>query len=36
VRKDGTVIDVNVDWNYKFDESGELNGFIAVVTDVTH
>ncbi len=35
VRKDGTVIDVNVDWNYKFDETGELNGFIAVVTDIT-
>ena len=34
-RKDGAIIDVNVDWNYKYDEGGELKGFIAVVTDIT-
>ncbi|NBD34585.1 MAG: PAS domain S-box protein, partial [Chloroflexi bacterium] len=35
VCKDGEVIDVLVDWNYKRDEDGVLQGFISVVTDIT-
>ncbi len=34
-RKDGTVIDVVVDWDYKRDAAGGLTGFASVVTDVT-
>lgn len=34
-RKDGTLIDVQVDWNYKYDENRRLKGFIAIVTDIT-
>jgi len=33
--KDGHVIDVEVDWNYKRDEHGAVTGFISVITDVT-
>lgn len=35
LRKDGSVIDVQVDWAYKFDEQGEMVGFTSVLTDVT-
>lgn len=35
VRRDGTAVDVHVDWNYKFDENGALAGFISVITDIT-
>ncbi len=34
-RKDGEVLDVLVDWNYKRNEQGEVVGFISVVTDIT-
>lgn len=34
-RKDGTLFDCNVNWNYKRDEHGQLIGFIAVLSDVT-
>ena len=34
-RADGGVIDVQVDWNYRHDAHGQLQGFIAVVTDIT-
>jgi PAS domain S-box-containing protein len=35
VCKDGEIIDVLVDWDYMFNEQGELTGFISVVTDIT-
>ncbi|MCK5036445.1 MAG: PAS domain S-box protein [Candidatus Sabulitectum sp.] len=34
-KKDGTVIDVQTDWNYKRSKSGEVTGFISVLTDVS-
>jgi PAS domain S-box-containing protein len=33
--KDGRRIDVQVDWNYAFDEQGRVSGFIAVITDIS-
>ena len=33
--KDGRVIDVKEDWNYKGDEQGGITGFISVLTDIT-
>lgn len=33
--RDGKVIDVQVDWNYKYDKQGQVKGFISVLTDVT-
>ena len=33
--KDGREVDIEVDWNYKRDDTGRLEGFVAVVTDVT-
>lgn len=35
LRKDGSEIDIQVDWDYKRNEHGDLVGFVAVVTDVT-
>ncbi|MDQ5910327.1 MAG: hypothetical protein QG599_2423 [Pseudomonadota bacterium] len=34
-RPDGSVIDVEVNWTYRYDERHQLQGFIAVVTDIT-
>ncbi|MCK5840809.1 MAG: PAS domain S-box protein [Candidatus Sabulitectum sp.] len=34
-KKDGTVIDVQTDWSYKRNESGEITGFISILTDIT-
>lgn len=34
-RADGSVIDVQADWTYRRDQYGQLQGFIAVVTDIT-
>jgi PAS domain S-box-containing protein len=34
-KKDGEVIDVQVDWNYKRNEQGLVTGFISVITDIT-
>lgn len=34
-RADGSIIDVRVDWTYKRDESGQVQGFISVITDIT-
>ena len=31
-RKDGSLIDVRVDWNYLRDDSGGLTGFISIIT----
>jgi two-component system sensor histidine kinase DctS len=33
--RDGQVIDVQVDWNYKRDEQGRVVGFVSVITDIT-
>lgn len=33
--KDGKLLDIQVDWNYKRDEQGHVIGFIAVVTDIS-
>ena len=35
ITKDGRLIDVQVDWNYKRDEQGRAIGFISVITDIT-
>ncbi|MFZ5774945.1 MAG: PAS domain-containing hybrid sensor histidine kinase/response regulator [Thermodesulfobacteriota bacterium] len=35
-RKDGALVDVQVDWDYKRDGEGRVVGFIAAITDVTH
>jgi PAS domain S-box-containing protein len=32
---DGTKIDVEVNWTYKYDAHGQVDGFIAVITDIT-
>ena len=34
-RADGGVIDMQADWTYRRDQYGQLQGFIAVVTDIT-
>lgn len=33
--KDGNLIDVQMDWNYKRNEQGLVTGFISVITDIT-
>lgn len=33
--RDGRIIDIRVDWDYQRDADGNLEGFIAVVTDIT-
>lgn len=33
--KDGNLLDIQVDWNYKRDEQGQVTGFISVITDIT-
>jgi len=35
LRKDGRVIDVQTDWNYKRDEEGRVTGFVSVIADIT-
>ena len=34
-RKDGRVIHIQVDWNYKRNSQGLVTGFISVLTDIT-
>ncbi len=34
-RANGVVIDVQVDWSYRRDQQGQVQGFIGVVTDIT-
>ena len=34
-RKDGTIIDIQMDWNSKLDQQGHVTGFISIVTDVS-
>ncbi len=33
--RNGDLIDIDVDWNYKRDKSGNITGFISIVTDTT-
>ncbi len=33
--KDGRVIDIQVDWNYKRDAQGRVTGFASIITDIT-
>lgn len=33
--KDGRIIDVQIDWDYKRDEDGKITGFISVISDFT-
>lgn len=33
--EDGRIIDLQVNWNYKREDSGKATGFIAVVTDIS-
>ena len=33
--KDGRLINVQVDWDYKFDNEGKVIGFISVITEIT-
>ena len=35
LRKDGSLVDVKFHWAYEIDDSGELKGFISILTDVT-
>ncbi|MGD8644165.1 MAG: PAS domain-containing protein, partial [Chromatiales bacterium] len=35
VRRDGSAVDLQIDWTYKRDHDGRLLGFISVITDVT-
>ncbi|HAK59792.1 MAG TPA: hybrid sensor histidine kinase/response regulator [Nitrospiraceae bacterium] len=34
-RKNGSLIDTQVDWNYVRDDHGSLTGFISVITDIS-
>jgi PAS domain S-box-containing protein len=34
-RKDGRIIDLQIDWTYKRDARGEVTGFVSIVTDIT-
>ncbi len=34
-RRDGSIVEVRVDWNYKRDTQGQLTGFISVITDIS-
>ena len=34
-KKDGNIIDVQTDWNYKRDKEGRVTGFISIVTDIS-
>jgi len=35
VTKNGNIIDVQVDWNYRKDDDGKITGFIVVITNIT-
>ena len=34
-KKDGGIIDVQVDWSYKRDDQGRVTGFMSLITDIT-
>ncbi len=33
--RNGSIIDVQVDWDYQYNEAGDLTGFVSVITDIT-
>lgn len=33
--KDGRIIHIQTDWNYKLDNFGNITGFISIITDIT-
>jgi len=35
VTRDGRTIDVEVNWNYKYNDRGEVSGFVCVLSDIT-
>ena len=35
MRKDGSSVDLQIDWNYVRDAKGVLTGFISIITDIT-
>lgn len=35
LKKNGEIIDIQVDWNYNRNEKGKIIGFIAAITDIT-
>lgn len=35
INKDGRVIDLDVNWNYKRNGQGDVVGFISIITDIT-
>ncbi len=35
ITRDGCLISVSVDWDYRYDAQGELTGLIAIITDIT-
>ena len=34
-KQDGSVIQIQVDWNYNFDANGRVVGFISIISDIT-
>jgi PAS domain S-box-containing protein len=34
-KKDGSLVDLQIDWDYQRDDAGRLKGFISVITDIT-
>ncbi|MCK5034515.1 MAG: PAS domain S-box protein, partial [Candidatus Sabulitectum sp.] len=34
-KKDGTLIDIQADWNYRLSDRSEITGFISIVTDIS-
>ena len=34
-RKDGAIVELQIDWDYERDDTGRLQGFISVITDIT-
>lgn len=35
IRKDGTLVDLQIDWDYARDHNGTLTGFVSIITDIT-
>ncbi|MCD4694767.1 MAG: PAS domain-containing protein [Bacteroidales bacterium] len=35
IKKDGGIINVQTDWNYKRNDEGEITGFVSVITNIT-
>ncbi len=34
IKKNGVSVDLQVDWDYSYNEKGDLTGFVSVITDV--